>query len=107
MCPDDCSAGLWMVSPVSLESRLSRPLEPLRSDLRLGSLLMKLVPLVFFFVWVLVICFRLRSAGLFFCLLCCVSCLKTCLQFYLLFCGLFKTNRFPPGTIVPKNFMTF
>ncbi|GFT28371.1 hypothetical protein NPIL_91971 [Nephila pilipes] len=34
MCPDECSAELRMVSPVSLESRLSRPLEPLRSDLR-------------------------------------------------------------------------
>ncbi|GFT87415.1 hypothetical protein NPIL_95371 [Nephila pilipes] len=31
MCPDECSAELRMVSPVSLESR---PLEPLRSDLR-------------------------------------------------------------------------
>ncbi|GFS98055.1 hypothetical protein NPIL_433111 [Nephila pilipes] len=34
MCPDECFAEPWMVSPVSLEPRLSRPLEPLRSDLR-------------------------------------------------------------------------
>ncbi|GFU26810.1 hypothetical protein NPIL_26651 [Nephila pilipes] len=70
MCPDECSAELRMVSPVSLESRLSRPLEPLRSDLR--SLLMDLVPWVFSLVFLAFpSASACRSAGLLF-LVCCL-----------------------------------
>ncbi|GFT73789.1 hypothetical protein NPIL_453891 [Nephila pilipes] len=105
-----------MVSPVSLESRLSRPLEPLRSDLRFGSLLMILAPWIFFFVFLaLSSASAFRSAGLpdF---VCCVlsSCavfpvLKTSTRLLFIYCVLwtpFKTfDRFPPGTFVPKTFI--
>ncbi|GFT10001.1 hypothetical protein NPIL_98151 [Nephila pilipes] len=74
MCPDECSAGLRMVSPVSLESRLSRPLEPLRSDLRFWKHLDGSRALGFSRLLGLSVCFRFSKCRPPF--LCAVSCLR-------------------------------
>ncbi|GFS55417.1 hypothetical protein NPIL_262991 [Nephila pilipes] len=95
MCPDECFAELWMVSPVSLEPRLSRPLEPLRSDLRRGKPLdgsralrfllsswpFRLLPPVevpvFFSFAVSRLLFRRLGLAVYFIFLCVVDFLKT------------------------------
>ncbi|GFT65898.1 hypothetical protein NPIL_219031 [Nephila pilipes] len=109
MCPDKCFAELWMVSPVSLAFRLSRPLEPLRSDLRpsmpldgsralwflLSSWPFRLrlpaeVPAFFSFAVSRLLFRRLGLAVLSFCVL-----------------WTFKDYRFPPGTFVLKILYDF
>ncbi|GFU13101.1 hypothetical protein NPIL_260741 [Nephila pilipes] len=113
MCPDECSAELWMVSPVSLESR---PLEPLRSDLRPWKPLDGSRALGFLSSsWP----FRLLppvEVPASFSLVCCVSSSCAVPRFedfdspcvILSCCVLWTFNdyRFPPGTFVPKIYMT-
>ncbi|GFS36150.1 hypothetical protein NPIL_265611 [Nephila pilipes] len=91
MCPDECSAELWMVPPVSLEPRLSRPLEPLRSDLRPGKPLDGSRALWFLLSsWPFRLLLPVEVPAFFLCLLCPVSrfFLKTWTRRFLSFCVL-------------------
>ncbi|GFS69105.1 hypothetical protein NPIL_238611 [Nephila pilipes] len=117
MCPDECFAELWMVSPVSLESRLSRPLEPLRSDLRPWKPLDGSRALGFFSRLLgLSVRFRLSKCRPFsrvLCLVfvCCASSpvLKTSTRRVFLSCCVlwtFMTTDFHLGPFVPKIYMT-